>query len=54
MDEEKKKKQGAAEKSGEVVGDVAKKSADALKGFGKGLMKGFKKKGEEKDENNKE
>lgn len=49
MDEDKNKKKGVAEKSGEVVGDVAKKGSDAVKGFGKGLAKGFKKKGENKD-----
>lgn len=50
MVDEKKKKEGVAEKSGEVVGDVAKKGADAIKGFGKGIMKGFKKKDEDKKE----
>ncbi len=49
MGEEKKKKEGVVEKSGEVVGDVARKGTDAVKGFGKGLMKGFKKKDEEKE-----
>lgn len=49
MEEEKKKKEGAAEKSGEVVGDVARKGADVVKGFGKGVMKGFKKKDEKED-----
>lgn len=46
---EKKKKEGAAEKTGEVVGDVARKGTDAVKGFGKGLVKGFKKKKEKED-----
>lgn len=46
--EEEKKKEGAVEKSGEVVGNVAKKGADVVKGFGKGLAKGFKKKEDEK------
>jgi hypothetical protein len=46
---EKKKDKGVAEKSGEVVGDTAKKGADAIKGFGKGIVKGFKKKDENKD-----
>lgn len=50
MAEEKKKKEGVAEKSGEVVGDVAKKGVDTVKGFGKGLVKGFRKKGEDKEE----
>lgn len=49
MDEDKNKKKGVAEKSGEVVGDVARKGSDVVKGFGKGLSKGFKKKSEEKD-----
>jgi hypothetical protein len=49
MDEDKKKKQGIAEKSGEVVGDAAKKGSDAVKGFGKGLVRGFKKKNEDKE-----
>ena len=48
-EDEKKKKQGVAEKSGEIVGDVAKKSSDVVKGFGKGIVKGFKKKDENKD-----
>lgn len=48
-EEEKKKKQGVAEKSGEIVGDVAKKGSDVVKGFGKGIVKGFKKKDENKD-----
>ena len=49
MDEDKNRKKGVAEKSGEVVGDVAKKGADVVKGFGKGFSKGFKKKNEDKD-----
>jgi hypothetical protein len=44
--EEEKKKEGAVEKSGEVVGNAAKKGADVVKGFGKGIMKGIKKKDE--------
>lgn len=47
MAEEKKKKEGVAEKSGEVVGDVAHKGANVLKGFGRGVKKGFKKNDEE-------
>ncbi len=50
MAEEKKKKEGVAEKSGQVVGDVAKKGADVVKGFGKGIVKGFKKKGKDQEE----
>jgi hypothetical protein len=46
--EEEKKKEGAVEKSGEVVGKAAKKGADVVKGFGKGLVKGFKKEEEKK------
>ena len=38
MDEDKNKKKGVAEKSGEVVGDVAKKGADVVKGAG---MEGY-------------
>ena len=53
-DKEKKKKEGVAEKSGEVVGDVAKKGANAVKGFGKGLMKGFKQKKEKEEEEKEE
>ena len=49
MEEEKKKNEGAAEKSGEVVGNVAKKGANVVKGFGKGLVKGFKKDEEKKE-----
>ncbi len=52
-EKDKKKKEGVAEKSGEVVGDVAKKGANAVKGFGKGLMKGFKRKEGEKEEEEK-
>ena len=52
--DEKKKKEGVAEKSGEVVGDVAKKGTDVVKGFGKGILKGFKKKGKEQEEEGKE
>lgn len=54
MAEEKKKKEGVAEKSGEVVGDIAQKGSTAIKGFGRGLMKGFKKKGEGEKEEEKE
>ena len=46
--EEEKKKEGAVEKSGEVVGKAAKKGADVVKGFGKGIVKGFKKEEEKK------
>ena len=46
--EEEKKKEGTVEKSGEVVGKAAKKGADVVKGFGKGLVKGFKKEEEKK------
>ncbi len=53
MVEDKKKKEGVAGKSGEVVGDVAKKGADSIKGFGKGIVKGFRKKGENKEEEEK-
>ncbi len=49
-EKEKKKKEGVAERSGEIVGDVARKGTDAVKGFGKGLMKGIKKKGEKEEE----
>lgn len=49
MTEEEKKKEGKVEKSGEVVGDVARKGTDAVKGFGKGLVKGFKKSKEKED-----
>jgi hypothetical protein len=48
-EEEKKKKQGVAGKSGKIVGDVAKKGSDVVKGFGKGIVKGFKKKDQNKD-----
>ncbi len=48
--EENKKKEGVAERSGEVIGDVAKKGVDTVKGFGKGLLKGLNKKKEEKKE----
>ncbi len=37
MADEKKKKEGVAEKSGEVVGDIAQKGTNLIKGFGKGL-----------------
>lgn len=54
MVEEKKKKEGAAEKSGQAVGDVAKRGANALRGFGKGLARGFRKKEENKEEEKKD
>ncbi len=47
--EEEKKKEGTVEKSGEVVGKAAKKGAEVVKGFGKGLVKGFKKDEEKKE-----
>ena len=53
MVEEKKKKERIAGKSGEAVGDVAKKGIDSIKGFGKGIVKGFKKKGGNKEEEKK-
>ena len=44
-DEKKKGKvEKGAEKTGEVVGKVGKTGIGAVKGFGKGLKKGLKKK----------
>ncbi len=43
MAEEEKKKEGVAEKTGDVIGGAAQKGAGIIKGFGKGLSKGFKK-----------
>lgn len=37
------------EKSGGAVGETAKKDADAIKGLGKVILIGFKKKEENKD-----
>jgi hypothetical protein len=42
-DKKKSKVERGAELTGEVVGDIGKKGIGALKGFGKGLRKGFKK-----------
>lgn len=53
-EKEKKKKEGVAERAGELVGDVAKKGADTIMGFGKGLSKGFKKKSDEEKKGEKE
>lgn len=50
MEEPKKKKEGVVERSGEVVGEVAKKGADVVNRFGKGVMKGFRKKDADKEE----
>lgn len=46
---EEEKNDSAVKKSGEVVGDVAQKGVAMLKGFGKGVMKGFKKKDGDKE-----
>jgi len=45
-DEKKGKVEGAAEKTGEVVGKVGKTGWGAVKGLGKGVKKGFNKKEE--------
>jgi hypothetical protein len=45
MEKEKKgKAEDTAEKTGEFVGKVGKKGWGVVKGFGKGVEKGFKKK----------
>ncbi|MDG6932424.1 MAG: hypothetical protein JRN26_02410 [Nitrososphaerota archaeon] len=49
MVEDKKKKESAAQKSGEEVGKATKKGAEAVKGFGKGLVKGIKGKEDKKE-----
>ena len=49
--EKKGKIEEGAEKTGEVVGKIGKKSWGLVKGFGKGVKKGFEdKKKEEKEE----
>jgi hypothetical protein len=44
MPEEKKKVEGAAEKTGEALGKGIKKGAKAVNDFGKGIKKELKKK----------